>query len=132
LKQSHSEGVLADRPGTVFVVEDDVDLSDAVAEVLRDEGYDVICAGNGLEALQYLRRHSAPSVMLLDLFMPVMDGWEVLKQVEQDSDLSRIPVIVMTAAGGHEAPAVPRSRMLRKPMNLDRLIGEVRHAISHC
>jgi two-component system, chemotaxis family, chemotaxis protein CheY len=129
LRDDDSDQTGGGRPGTVFVVEDDVDLSEAVAEILRDAGYGVVCACNGLEALEYLRRHAAPSVMLLDLFMPVMDGWQVLKEVERDSALSGMPVIVMTAAGGHESPPIPSNRMLRKPMNIDSLIGEVRNAL---
>ena len=128
MTDNHSDYAVGKHARTVFVVEDDLDLSDVVAEILRDAGYDVVCAFNGAEALQYLRRNSAPSVMLLDLFMPVMDGWQVLKEVEGDSALSRIPVIVMTAIG-QQSPTVPNSRLLRKPMDIDSLIGEVRDVL---
>ncbi len=129
MSEGHSDGAVGARASTVFIVEDDLDVSDVVAEILRDVGFEVVCVGNGQEALQYLRGNSPPALMLLDLFMPVMDGWAVLREVERDSTLSRIPVIVMTAIGGHESQRIPVSRLLRKPMDIDVLIGQVREAI---
>ncbi|MDP9149692.1 MAG: response regulator [Myxococcota bacterium] len=108
------------RRPTVLVVDDDKAIREIVAEVLRDEGYDVVCAENGLEALIELRKEHHPDLMLLDLMMPVMSGWEVLEQLESSDELSRIPVIVVSAMS---APGV--SEHLSKPIDLERLLATV-------
>ncbi|MDP9037063.1 MAG: response regulator [Myxococcota bacterium] len=105
---------------TVLVVDDDKAIREIVAEVLRDEGYDVVCAQNGLEALCELGKDHRPDLMLLDLMMPVMSGWEVLEQLESSEELSRIPVIVVSAMS---APGA--SEHLPKPIDLDRLLATV-------
>src|SRR5215510_8699670 len=64
----------------VLVVDDDQDIRDALCELLRDEGYEAIAVANGEEALTYLKGGNLPCVILLDLMMPVMDGWEFRRQ----------------------------------------------------
>src|SRR5262249_6784546 len=85
--------------GKVLIVEDDEDILEAVRQVLRCEGYDVAAATNGQEAIEYLRSATPPRVILLDLMMPVMDGGQFLRVLEQDRTLAAIPVVVVSADG---------------------------------
>ncbi len=105
---------------SVLVVDDDEAIRDVVAEVLREEGYNVACAANGLQALRQIEGDHHPDLVLLDLMMPVMSGWEVLEQLQADERLSRIPVVVVSAMN---APGV--SEHLAKPIDLDRLLSTV-------
>jgi two-component system, chemotaxis family, chemotaxis protein CheY len=107
---------------TVMVVEDDWDVRDAVAEVLTDAGYAVVSASDGREALQLLRSNPLPSALLLDLFLPEMNGWQVYAQVQSNQELSQIPVIVMTAAGEHWGYPGPPAMVVRKPVDSERLL----------
>jgi CheY-like chemotaxis protein len=104
----------------VLVVDDDEAIRDVVAEVLREEGYDVVCAQNGLQALRELEGNGHTDLVLLDLMMPVMSGWEVLEEMQGNDRLSRIPVVVVSAMS---APGV--SEHLAKPIDLDRLLDTV-------
>ena len=81
---------------TVLVVEDSPAARDVVTKILRREGYDVVSATNGYEALDALR-HSTPDVMLLDVMMPEMDGMTVLSHLRDDPEHKDLPVILLTA-----------------------------------
>jgi CheY-like chemotaxis protein len=83
----------------VLVVDDDRDIRSVLGEVLEDEGYATAAAPNGSEALRLLRAGLRPCVILLDLTMPGMDGWDFRADQLRDPDLSAIPVVVITAAG---------------------------------
>jgi CheY-like chemotaxis protein len=114
------------RRPTVLVVDDDDAIREIMAEILRDEGYDVVCAGNGAQALNELRKEPEHTdLMLLDLMMPVMSGWELLEELQASSPLSRIPVIVVSAMTAPGAWA-----HLSKPIDLDRLLAAVHHAVA--
>jgi two-component system, OmpR family, response regulator CpxR len=110
----------AARHHRVLVVDDDEAIREIIAEVLRDEGYDVVCAENGAVALRELRGPTPPELVLLDLMMPVMSGWEVLEQLQSSGELGRIPVVVISAMA---APGV--SEQLTKPVDLDELLAVV-------
>ena len=112
----------------VLVVDDDWDVQDAVSETLQDAGFKVTCATNGQEALSYLNQHPAPDAILLDLFMPVMNGWETVRAIKRRDDLSAIPVIVITASEPYWG--YPASPVLRKPIDRDQLVNAVHHAIA--
>ena len=91
------------------MVDDDPDIRDSLREVLEDEGYEVACVGNGREALDHLKTASPrPCVILLDLMMPVMDGWQFRREQKQDADIADIPLVVITATG--QAPGADRRR----------------------
>jgi CheY-like chemotaxis protein len=109
---------------SVLVVEDDPDIRETLSEVLSAEGYDVTAAANGREALDKLGVMHRPCMILLDLMMPVMNGWEFLRAIEQSADLSSIPVTVVSAAG-HGVP-IGGTRFIRKPIDLDLLLEHVR------
>jgi CheY-like chemotaxis protein len=85
-------------PRTVLIIDDHDDIRAILREVLEEEGYHVLVAANGEEGLAVLRRASRPCVVLLDLMMPVMDGWQFLDAARQDDELRTVPVIVLTAA----------------------------------
>jgi two-component system, OmpR family, response regulator CpxR len=108
------------RRRSVLVVDDDEAIRQVIAEVLRDEGYDVVCAANGVQALHELHKQDHPDVMLLDLMMPVMSGWEVLEELQASDELSRIPVVVVSAMS---APGVPEH--LSKPIDIEDLLTTV-------
>jgi two-component system response regulator CpxR len=94
----------------VLVVDDDDATREVIAELLRDEGYEVACAENGVAALREIRMEHSPDLVLLDLMMPVMSGWEVLEQLQESDRLSQIPVVVvsaMNAPGAREHLAKP-------------------------
>lgn len=108
----------------ILIVEDDVGIREALAEILADECYDVQQAGHGQEALQLLRGGAFPDLMLIDLMMPVMTGWQLLEVLGQDDRLQAIPVLVFSAA--HEASPLPGAReVLTKPVHLERLLSAI-------
>jgi CheY-like chemotaxis protein len=83
---------------TILVVEDDQEAREALADVLSSEGYQVVLAGNGLEALELLNGGLRPAVALVDLQMPVMDGWRLLAQLRSDPRFQDLRVVVMSAS----------------------------------
>jgi CheY-like chemotaxis protein len=111
----------------VLVVDDDPDIRSTIREILEQEGYRVMDAANGLEALGRLRAESAPDLILLDLSMPVMSGTEFRSEQRKDPKLASIPVVVVTAVGNPEPKVSPLdvAAYLRKPVHLDELLGTV-------
>ncbi len=114
----------------LLIIEDDPDVSDALASVLRDEGYRVVTAANGAEGLRRLRDGEAPCLILLDLMMPVMDGYRFRAEQRRDPALTGIPVLVLTA-GMHDARIDEMSVAgeLHKPIDLEVLLDAV---AQHC
>lgn len=110
--------------GPVLVVEDDADIRESVCQILQDEGFPTVSAPNGKEALAMLRNMTPlPRLILLDLMMPVMNGWEFYELISRDKAMARIPVVVMSA---QETDAYFGSlRLLRKPLALDQLLSTV-------
>src|SRR4051794_36894212 len=82
---------------TILIVEDDEAIRETMQLALEMRGYGVITAGNGKEGLDALTAKQRPCLILLDLMMPVMDGWGFLGEIEQDPSLGRIPVVVVPA-----------------------------------
>jgi CheY-like chemotaxis protein len=110
----------------VLIVEDDEDLRDMMAQMLTIEGFDATAVANGREALDYLRRAIKPHVILLDLMMPVMDGWEFRRRQQADPELAPVPVIVLSALDRSRAAPVDAIAFLKKPLDFDRLLELVR------
>jgi CheY-like chemotaxis protein len=113
---------------SVLVVEDDEDTRDLIVEVLREDGYVVDQAADGFEALEGLR-HAAqtPALILLDLMMPVMNGWEFLEARTDDPRLATIPVLVLSADPTRQLAAEHRVvAIIGKPFELARLLRLVR------
>ena len=115
---------------TVLVVEDDFDLRDALVPILEYEGHRVVSAANGKEALERLHAMAPPSLILLDLMMPVMSGEEFRAEQLRDPALASIPVVIVSA----HASAEDRARRLgaagcvRKPFEVDDLLEQVRRS----
>jgi len=124
----------------IVVVDDDEDVRDAVREILQLEGYSTEGAANGEEALKLLRESSArPCLILLDLMMPVMDGWEFLTLIDEEPGFHGIPVAIMSAHPSIRR-AFDRGRgkdgstrmLLPKPLNLLRLLSVVHDVCPGC
>jgi len=119
-------------PFSVLVVDDDVNIRKMMIAALRRDGYSFIEAANGREALDAMRA-SHPSVVVLDLMMPVLSGWDVLKEREADSALRSIPVIIVSANRAPEiATAVDKGicAFLPKPFDIGVLTALVRSCLT--
>jgi CheY-like chemotaxis protein len=114
--------------GAILVVDDDAELSSAIRNALLDEGYEVVTAANGRDALNRLKDQVQPSLIVLDLLMPIMNGWQVLDIIARDRALQKIPIILTSAFFGDRFVGDPYT-MLPKPFSLDRLLELVAH---HC
>jgi CheY-like chemotaxis protein len=117
------------RDETILVVEDDPDIRGALRMLLRLGGHFVATAENGAAALAWLRAHGEPCLVLLDLMMPVMDGWQLRRVMLEDPSLARVPVIIVSAVEDldREKEALRAVAFLRKPLqvaDLRRLVGE--------
>lgn len=112
--------------GVVLVVEDDFDVLDAIANILEDAGYQVLRAANGVEALDQLGgRNGQCDLILLDLLMPVMHGWDFRKKQKQTPAFADIPVVLMSA-GAHMAAVsgdLEAAGYLTKPVDMTDLLG---------
>ena len=110
----------------VLIVDDDPAVRETWNLFLEMEGFDRIEAGNGLEALNILKHNPAPDLILLDLMMPIMNGFEFAEAVSKDPELSRIPIIVLSAYI-EEAPRVPGAKaVMGKPADLNLLLAKVK------
>jgi DNA-binding response OmpR family regulator len=107
----------------VLVVDDEIDIREAVAEVLADEGYEVYAVGDGAEALRKARSVH-PSLVLLDLMMPGMNGWEFRAAQSSDPELRDIPVVVLSALG--RVSGLDAEAFIQKPFDLDELLNAVK------
>jgi CheY-like chemotaxis protein len=113
----------------ILVVDDDTELRRSLAEVLTEAGYDVSCARNGEEALRALADEREPNAILLDLAMPVMDGWTFRSLQRSDPRLAHIPTVIITASLSADPAQVERlapDAFLAKPFSLERLIETLR------
>jgi two-component system chemotaxis response regulator CheY len=113
------------RPGPILLVEDDRDIREILAEALEVEGFNVVVAANGLEALALIRSlPSRPSAILLDLMMPVLDGYGFLDERRKDSTLASIPVAIITAGHAVDSQRVDRdTAIIPKPIDMSRLVS---------
>ena len=111
----------------VLIVEDDDGAREALSDCLEMEGITVASARNGREALEYLHSRSPlPKIILLDLFMPVMTGWEFRAAQKKDAAIANIPVVVVTAFGSGVTKQIDANLIMHKPLDLDRLITVIR------
>ena len=109
----------------VLIVEDDDDVREMLATLLRAESYEVMTATNGAEALNAMRMRR-PCLVLLDLMMPVMNGWDFRKFQLSDPSIADVPVICLTAVFDPSRVAEELSvRCFRKPVALDDVLSEV-------
>jgi CheY-like chemotaxis protein len=114
---------MAGTPSTVLLVEDEQESRETLRELLELEGFKVETAVNGREALEVLTRSGDDiCIMLLDLFMPVMDGWQVIDQLRADGRLAKTQVVVITSAAHRAPPGIP---VFEKPLDLEKVMSEV-------
>src|SRR3954447_1705596 len=114
--------------GKVLVVEDDAAIRDALAEALTDEGFPVEIARDGAEAFELIDE-DRPALVLLDLMMPRMTGWQVIQEMRKRPDLRSVPLFVITAAGN--AGTVPTGYpVFVKPLSVDRLVVAIRRMLT--
>jgi CheY-like chemotaxis protein len=115
----------------VMVVDDDADIRDSIGDILELRGYRVARASNGREALDRLRAGTLPCVILLDLMMPVLNGWEFREQQTSDEALKSVPVVIISGDGStdQKAASIGVAEFLRKPLELSAILDVVRR---HC
>ncbi len=109
---------------SILLVEDDELLRGAMRMVLEWEGYRVACAGDGGEALDYLRAGGRPSLILLDVMLPGLDGWRFRQEQQRDRDLAAVPVVVVSALEAADCPDA--AAYVRKPFAPQQLLEAVR------
>ncbi len=111
----------------VLVIDDDEAVRGALAELLEWEGFQVETASNGREGMELLHHDPPPAVIVLDLLMPEMDGWEFCEEQSRDPQVSDIPVLVVSATGEPARPprCVHEGEFFRKPADLPRLISTI-------
>jgi CheY-like chemotaxis protein len=110
----------------VLVVDDDAAVRQTIARFLAYEGFVTVEANNGREALDYLRSGAGASVILLDLRMPVMDGWAFRREQRKDPALGRIPVVVLSGADADRFPELEAAAVFEKPVRMSEVAGVVR------
>ena len=113
-------------PSTVLVVDDDPNLVRLMSRFLKLEGFAPVQASNGEEALGYLRGGGSASVILLDLRMPVMDGWAFRRAQREDPRLAHIPVVVLTGIDGDHARDLDAAAAFQKPVSFPEVAGALR------
>jgi CheY-like chemotaxis protein len=118
-------------PERILLIEDEPEIRMALADLLEEAGFEVSLACNGEEALSLLRAGQAPCVILLDLMMPVMDGWTFRAEQMKDPRLALIPVVLISGAHhpGEPARQLAAADLLVKPFKAESLIAVVR---AHC
>ena len=118
-RESLTEAIMS-RAGNVLIVDDDEECRSSLGEVLESEGCTVYTAENGKQALEVLAVIH-PDLVIVDLMMPVMNGWELCAELEKDARLATIPVAVLTAVG--RMRPVGQKHVLQKPVTLPTLVA---------
>ena len=113
----------------ILVVEDDDDIRDSLKELLEEEGYRVDTAANGQQALVKLQEQELPQLILLDLMMPVMDGWQFQKELRDVPSLARLPVIVISASKFSREP-LNAAAFIPKPLDAGVLLETIESFLS--
>jgi CheY-like chemotaxis protein len=111
----------------ILVVDNDEGTVEAIAELLRDTGYDAFTATTGEQALARMYR-SRPHLLVIDMFMPGIDGWQVLDTIAHDSELARMPKVAMTA-WPLPIDLPPGVALVRKPFEWEALARLIRNAL---
>jgi two-component system, chemotaxis family, chemotaxis protein CheY len=117
---------------TILIIEDDRDIRESLAEILEAEGYATARATNGQEGLDYLRSAAKPNLILLDLMMPVKDGYDFANELVRDPRISDIPVIVMSADGSvlKKGTIAKADEWVRKPIDLEEFLEAIQRHIT--
>jgi CheY-like chemotaxis protein len=126
-----SDDVMSEERPTILVVEDDERIQRLVELVLRGEGYSVLQAGDGRQALDLIDS-ARPDLVLLDLMLPVLDGWALRERLRQRPTTSDIPIILMSAVRNlpETARKLDVADYLSKPFEIDDLVRSVRQRLA--
>jgi CheY-like chemotaxis protein len=116
---------------TVLVVDDDRGVRELLTRSLSFEGFDVMEAANGQDALTQLRTGRRPGVIVLDLRMPVMDGWAFRVAQRADPRIARIPVVILSGADAHRFQEIEAVAALEKPVSLSQLADCLHRMVEH-
>jgi CheY-like chemotaxis protein len=111
--------------GRVLVVDDDPDVREAIGMLLEDEGYQVSSCGDGRRALELMHDDPQPNLVILDLMLPNMDGWELRARQRADQTLAKIPVIAISADSSAKASSIHADAFLHKPVHATDLLHTV-------
>jgi signal transduction histidine kinase/CheY-like chemotaxis protein len=119
------------RDGPVLVADDDESFRTEIVDALQRSGYSVVSAGDGREALEYLRGDNTPALVLLDMMMPLMEGWSLFEAMKRDPRLASVPVVLLTCLGNDDIdlPPLDVSGYLDKPVRMKKLLSI---AAEHC
>jgi CheY-like chemotaxis protein len=110
---------------TILIVDDELDIAEAVKAILEEERYKVLTCGNGREALKSLEEHT-PDLAIVDIMMPVMNGYETLKAIRQKPALEKLPILMMSAITPTVKSQDPAwAGFLKKPFSLHQLLQHV-------
>lgn len=110
---------------TILVVDDEVAITEVLRDLLEDEGYHVITARNGHEALASVAE-VRPDVVVSDVMMPAMDGWQLCRALQSDPSFQPIPIVLMSAAAQpHSREGCSCTAFVPKPFNLDAVLGTI-------
>jgi CheY-like chemotaxis protein len=123
------KGAMNALPKRILIVDDDTDLREALTDALTDAGYVVTGASNGREGLDRLSDGQAPCAVLLDLLMPVMNGWEFCAAVKSDPATAQIPIVGMSGAVSRDPKSpyfIAVDDFVAKPINMTDLLGKLR------
>jgi len=115
----------------ILIVEDNSDIRETIEDVLKMEGYIAYAVSNGREALQAMKHIDGPSLILLDMMMPLMNGWEFMEAQKQNAKFANLPVIVISALSAETAlrdgdSLVKAQGFIRKPLDLETLLNVVK------
>lgn len=110
----------------VAIIEDDDEFRVMLQELLEEENYRVVAVANGAQALKQLRGEARPDVILLDVAMPVMDGFDFLQRRGEDPELADVPVVLVTNAKPHERPTAGVRDVVRKPIDIDEVLFAIK------
>jgi CheY-like chemotaxis protein len=114
---------------TILVVDDELEIAHAVKSVLEDEGYKILIAADGAEALTSLAQ-AKPDLILMDVMMPRLSGYEVLKKLHEDNELKNRPVILMSCVNPHVKQSDFKwQHFLKKPFSIEDLTNAVKHLL---
>jgi CheY-like chemotaxis protein len=114
------------RPRRILIVDDDANAREALRELLEARGYIVVALGDGADALEHLRTSARPNLIVLDLLMPGMDGWDFRHRQREDPALAGIPVIALSGAG----KLIDVDVCLRKPVDIGELLLTIERTIA--
>ena len=116
----------------ILLIEDDVDIQDNLKAFLEMENFEVASVSNGKQALELIQKEGKPSLILLDLMMPVMNGYEMLAEMKKRDFFQKnpVPIILLSAATDIEETAHAQLvKFIRKPISLDQLLLTIREAL---